>query len=94
MAALEGKSIKQYALERLFPSDEQQAMQDLNALLQSRMDAAEEGGAVCTFVSFPGAAWEREKRYFTTSISWISCLSSSLTSCAKSTPLERARSCR
>jgi uncharacterized protein (DUF1778 family) len=27
IAALEGKSIKQYALERLFPSDEQQAMQ-------------------------------------------------------------------
>ena len=69
LAALEGKSIKQYALERLFPSDEQQAMQDLKALLQSRSDAAEEGGAVCTFVSFPSAAWEREKRYFTTSIS-------------------------
>lgn len=40
-AALEGKSIKQYALERLFPSDEQQAMQELKALLQSRLAAAE-----------------------------------------------------
>ncbi len=41
LAALEGKSIKQYALERLFPSDEQQAMQELKALLQSRLAAAE-----------------------------------------------------
>lgn len=40
-AALEGKSIKQYALERLFPSDEQQAMQELKVLLQSRLAAAE-----------------------------------------------------
>lgn len=40
-AALEGKSIKQYALERLFPSDEQQAMQELKAMLQSRLAAAE-----------------------------------------------------
>jgi hypothetical protein len=44
-AALEGKSIKQYALERLFPSDEQQAMQELKALLQSRLASAELGGA-------------------------------------------------
>ncbi len=40
-AALEGKSIKQYALERLFPSDEQRAMLELKALLQSRLAAAE-----------------------------------------------------
>lgn len=40
-AALEGKSIKQYALERLFPSNEEQAMQDLKALLQSRLAAAD-----------------------------------------------------
>lgn len=45
LAALEGKSIKQYALERLFPSDEQQAMQELKALLQSRLAAAERGDA-------------------------------------------------
>lgn len=41
LAALEGKSIKQYTLERLFPADEQQAMQELKALLQSRLAAAE-----------------------------------------------------
>ena len=41
LAALEGKSIKQYALERLFPADEQQAMQELKALLQNRLAAAE-----------------------------------------------------
>lgn len=43
LAALEGKSIKQYTLERLFPADEQQAMQELRALLQSRLAAAEGG---------------------------------------------------
>jgi hypothetical protein len=41
LAALEGKSIKQYALERLLPSDEQQAMQDLKLLLTSRLASAE-----------------------------------------------------
>ena len=43
LAALEGKSIEQYTLERLFPSDEQLAMQALKALLQSRLVAAERG---------------------------------------------------
>ena len=43
MAALEGKSIKQYALERLFPSDEEQALQELKALLLDRMAEAERG---------------------------------------------------
>jgi len=42
-AALEGKSIKQYALERLFPPDERLAMQELKALLESRLAAAEGG---------------------------------------------------
>ncbi|MEY4001533.1 MAG: hypothetical protein RI968_651 [Pseudomonadota bacterium] len=42
LAALEGKSIKQYALERLLPSDEQQAMQDLKLLLKSRLASAEQ----------------------------------------------------
>lgn len=41
LAALEGKSIKQYALERLLPSDQQQAMQDLKLLLSSRLASAE-----------------------------------------------------
>lgn len=42
LAALEGKTIKQYTLERLFPVDEQQAMQELRALLQSRLAEAED----------------------------------------------------
>ena len=41
LAALEGKSIKQYTLERLFPSDEQTALKELKGLLQSRLLAAE-----------------------------------------------------
>lgn len=38
-AALEGKTIKQYALERLFPGDAdgEQAMQELKTLLNSRI---------------------------------------------------------
>lgn len=43
MAALAGKSIKQYALKRLFPSSEEQAMQELKTQLQGRMVAAERG---------------------------------------------------
>ena len=43
MAALAGKSIKQYTLERLFPSSEEQAMQELKTLLQDRLTAAERG---------------------------------------------------
>lgn len=45
MAALQGKTIKQYAVERLFPasSDEEQAMQELKSLLLSRLAEAERG---------------------------------------------------
>lgn len=43
LAALEGKSIRQYALERLLPTDEQKAMQELKSLLQGRLAAAERG---------------------------------------------------
>ena len=45
MAALEGKTIKQYALERLFPAqhDDAQALADLNALLHERLTQAERG---------------------------------------------------
>lgn len=43
LAALEGKSIKQFTLERLFPSDEAKAMQELKAMLQARLAAAERG---------------------------------------------------
>ncbi len=44
-AALQGKTIKQYALERLFPStsDETQAIDDLKALLSKRMAEATHG---------------------------------------------------
>ena len=40
LAALQGKSIKQYALERLLPDDlaEDQAWQELGALLRNRIE--------------------------------------------------------
>ena len=42
MAALEGKTIKQYALERLFPdgAGSDQALQELKNLLGTRIDEA------------------------------------------------------
>ncbi|MFT4233993.1 MAG: hypothetical protein QM607_03190 [Microbacterium sp.] len=43
LAALSGKTIKQYTLKRLFPSDEEQAMQELKALLLQRLAEAERG---------------------------------------------------
>ncbi|CDG91737.1 antitoxin [Xenorhabdus bovienii] len=45
LAALQGKTIKQYALERLFPgmSDSDQAWQDLKALLDTRINEGMEG---------------------------------------------------
>jgi uncharacterized protein (DUF1778 family) len=48
MAALEGKTIKQYALERLFSAsaDEQQALEDLRALLAVRVAEAQRGELV------------------------------------------------
>ena len=48
LAALEGKSIKQYALERLFPSAsaEEQALQELKALLAERIAQAQRGELV------------------------------------------------
>ncbi|WP_418648298.1 antitoxin [Thauera butanivorans] len=47
-AALEGKSIKQYTLERLFPSaqGEDEALQALKALLAERIAEAERGELV------------------------------------------------
>lgn len=41
LAALQGKTIKQYTLERLFPGDAggDQAWQELQALLRARVDA-------------------------------------------------------
>lgn len=45
MAALEGKTIKQYALERLFPKavGEEQALYALKTLLNERLAQAERG---------------------------------------------------
>ncbi len=44
-AALEGKTLKEFAIERLFPpaGGEEQAMQELKALLQTRLAEAERG---------------------------------------------------
>jgi uncharacterized protein (DUF1778 family) len=46
MAAVLGKSIKEFVLERLFPSndqEEEQAWQELNELLRERIAEAERG---------------------------------------------------
>lgn len=43
LAALSGQTIKQYALQRLLPSDEEQALQELKALLLERLAEAERG---------------------------------------------------
>lgn len=45
MAALEGKSIKQFALERLFPpaANEGAALAELKAMLRKRLAEAERG---------------------------------------------------
>ena len=43
-AALQGKSIKEYVLERTLPSpDEQAALQKLEAFLKPRVEAAKKG---------------------------------------------------
>lgn len=49
LAALQGKTIKQYAIERLFPreADSDQAWQDLKSLLEQRI-AAGLNGSVST----------------------------------------------
>ncbi|MGK7875118.1 MAG: antitoxin [Xenococcaceae cyanobacterium] len=46
MAAVQGKSIKEFVLEKLFPSessDEEQAWQELKDMLAERIAAAERG---------------------------------------------------
>ncbi|AOM42693.1 antitoxin [Xenorhabdus hominickii] len=45
LAALQGKTIKQYTLERLFPdmTNEDQAWQELKALLKTRINEGTEG---------------------------------------------------
>lgn len=38
LAALQGKTIKQYTLERLFPNEDEQAWQALKNLLETRIN--------------------------------------------------------
>lgn len=48
MAALQGKTIKEYAVERLFPnaSDDEQAFSELRLLLEQRLADAAQGDVV------------------------------------------------
>ena len=52
LAAMQGKSIKEYAMQRLLPltSDEEKAMQELEEFLKPRIEAAERGEVVSTSV--------------------------------------------
>ena len=52
-AALEGKTLRQYALERLFPADEvgEQAHEELKALLAERLAEARRGEVVQDSIS-------------------------------------------
>ncbi|MCK9606203.1 MAG: antitoxin [Methylomonas sp.] len=52
MAALQGKSIKEYAMQRLLPltADEEKAMQELEAFLKPRIETAERGEVVSASV--------------------------------------------
>lgn len=43
MAAIHGKSIKEFVLERIFNHDEQDAWNELKSILLSRIEAAESG---------------------------------------------------
>lgn len=45
LAAMQGKSIKEYAMQRLLPltPDEENAMQELNAFLAPRLEEARQG---------------------------------------------------
>lgn len=50
MAALQGKSIKEYAIERLFPASpgEEHALGELKALLEQRMAESATGGVLAS----------------------------------------------
>ena len=52
LAAMQGKSIKEYAMQRLLPlsADEEKAMQELEEFLKPRIEAAERGEVVSTSV--------------------------------------------
>jgi hypothetical protein len=45
LAAMQGKSIKEYAMQRLLPvtADEEKAMQELDAFLAPRLEEAKQG---------------------------------------------------
>ena len=64
MAALEGKTIKQYALERLLPvnQSEEQALQALKNLLAERIAEAERGELVEGSISDIASKLLREQR--------------------------------
>ena len=53
MAALEGKTIKQYALERLFPvaANEEAALDELKALLAARLAEVHRGEVVTASIT-------------------------------------------
>jgi len=52
MAAMQGKSIKEYAMQHLLPltADEEKAMQELEAFLKPRIEAAKRGEVVSASV--------------------------------------------
>ena len=52
LAAMQGKSIKEYAMQRLLPlnADEEKAMQELEEFLKPRIEAAERGEVVSTSI--------------------------------------------
>ena len=52
LAAMQGKSIKEYAMQRLLPltADEEKALQELEEFLTPRIEAAERGEVVSTSV--------------------------------------------
>ncbi|MCX7101777.1 MAG: antitoxin [Methylobacter sp.] len=52
LAAMQGKSIKEYAIQRLLPltNEEENAMQQLEAFLKPRIEAAERGEVFSTSV--------------------------------------------
>lgn len=52
LAAIQGKSIKEYAIQRLLPltADEENAMQELEEFLKPRIEAAERGEVNSTSV--------------------------------------------
>ena len=62
MAALEGKSIKQFALERLFgePADEANAIDELRQLLSARVAEAQRGDCLTESITVVATrGWRR-----------------------------------